>query len=753
METGAHLDYSQAQIRSACWVKISPRFGREAGKKAEEHMSHARAGNLRWAIGAVAGLSLPTWPAAILVALCVVSAPGAWAQQGSSGACPPAARKDDVVEQIHGVSVADPYRWLEDQQGAETRAWIDAEDKCTEAALSTVSGREELRKRLTALMRVDLVGVPEEHGGIYFFEKRRADQDLGVIYERHGLTGSDQVLVDPHPLSTDHSTSTSEIDVSRDGVLMAYAIRAGGKDEVTVRFRDTHTLKDLPDELPEATYFSVVIEPARRGVYYTVMAKEGTRLFHHTMGTPVGEDRDVFGQGYGRDKILALELSADGHDLLIPVLYGSGSTRTDLYFKDLHADGPVKPIVNDQESNFRGQIEGGQAYILTNWKAPRWHVFRADLNHPGRENWKEIVPETDAAIDNIYCVGGKVIVSYTRNAASELKIFDPDGKPEGEVPLPGLGSVSAVSGRWDSSEIFFPFESFNVPDSVYREDLRSGRVEIWDKPNVPLESSAYTVEQVWYTSKDGTRVPMFLMTRKGIVRDGVRPTLLTGYGGFDLNSTPYFSASAIAWVDRGGVFAMANLRGGGEFGEEWHRAGMLEKKQNVFDDFIAAGEWLIGNHYTNQQKLAIEGGSNGGLLVGAALTERPELFRAVVCAYPLLDMLRYQKFMDGPFWVPEYGSADDPAQFQYLYAYSPYQNVKDGTKYPAVLFVTGDGDTRVAPLHARKMAARLQAANASGLPILLLYDTKSGHSGGRPLSKQIDESTDVLSFLTLELGS
>ena len=695
---------------------------------------------------------LPGW---ILVAVLALLAPATKAQQDSApGKCPPASRKDDVVDQLHGVSIADPYRWLENQQSPETRAWIDAQDKCTAAVLSAVAGRAEIAKRLSELMRVDVFRLPQERAGTYFFAKRRADQELFVTYRRKGLNGSDEVLIDPHPLSPDHSTSAALEDISRDGKLAAYAIRKGGQDEVTIHFIDTQTGKDLPDQLPLGNYFSVAVEPSNRGVYYALQAAQGSRVFYHLMGTPAGTDEEVFGKGYGRDKILVNQISEDGRDLLIHVVYGSGSTRSEMYFKDLQTGSPVRPIVNDLDSLFIGEVQDGQVYIHSNWNAPKWRVFRADLNHPSRENWKEVVPETDAAIEGVSLAGGKILVRYVRNAVSEVKIFDQDGKTSGVVPLPGLGAVAGLTSRWDSNEFYFYFESFNVPRSIDRYDLSASAVETWAAPNVPMDKNAYSVDQVWYTSKDGTRVPMFLFYKKGLARDGARPTWLTGYGGFDVDITPSFDALAIPWVERGGVYAVVNLRGGGEFGEAWHRAGMMEKKQNVFDDFFVAAEWLISSRYTNPQKLAIEGGSNGGLLVGAALTQRPDLYRAVVCEYPLLDMVRYHKFMEGPFWVPEYGSSEDAAQFKYLYAYSPYHNVKDGTKYPAVLFVTGDGDTRVAPLHARKMAARLQAAtsSASDRPILLLYDTKSGHSGGRPLNKQIEEDTDILSFLTLELG-
>ena len=503
--------------------------------------------------------------------------------------------------------------------------------------------------------------------------------------------------------------------------------------------------------MPRADYESVAIEPSKHGVYYSILTAKGGRLYHHVMGA-AGSDELIYGEGLGSDTEISGSLSNDGRYLLISLIYGSGSSRTDLYLKDLRGGGPVRPVVKDTEALFFGDISSGQLFINTNWKTPRWHVMKADLENPARDAWKEIVPEAADAIEGFGTFGGKLFVQYSRNVSSQLKYFEMDGKPIGEAKLPALGAIGGAGGSWASSEVFFSFETFNIPATVYRFDAKSGATEVWARPNVPIASDEYAVEQVWYASKDGTKIPMFLFYKKGLARDGARPTWLTAYGGFDVNENPEFAESAVAWADRGGIFAIANLRGGGEFGEAWHKAGMREKKQNVFDDFFAAAEWLIANKYTSREKLAIYGGSNGGLLMGAAITQRPDLYGAVICTYPLEDMLRFQKFMDGPLWVAEYGSADDETQFKYLLAYSPYQNVKDGTKYPPVLFITGDGDTRVAPLHARKMAARLQAANGSDHPILLLYDTKSGHSGGRPRNKEIEERTDILSFLCLELG-
>lgn len=691
--------------------------------------------------------------------ICLTSCPPASAQtaqtaqaKDAAGKCPPATQKDSVVDVLHGISIPDPYRWLEDQDSPETRAWLNAENLCTEAVLRAIPGRTQIAKRLGELQKTDSFGTPLQRNGDYFFAKRAAGQDLYVICRRHGLHGADEVLLDPQGLSADHSTSVVLRAVSDDAATVAYGVRAGGKDEVTIHFLDTKTRKDLADVLPLADYFSLDFEPTGRGVYYVRTTPEGPRAMHHKMGSDASSDAEIFGKGFGPEKIIQTQLSRDGRDLLIMIFYGSGSTRTDVYFKNLAENAAVQPIVNDTDSLFMGEIQDGKAIIGTNWKAPKWHVYSVDLKNPARDAWKEIVPESDAPFENASLFGGKLYVQYVRNVVSQVKIFDLDGKPQGEIPLPSLGAISSSTGTWDSPEIFLSFESFNIPPTIYRYDLRGGDLKAWVSPEVPVDPNAYTVEQVWYESKDKTRIPMFLFYKKGLVKNGSAPVWLTAYGGFDVNLTPAFFAPAVAWADAGGIYAQPNIRGGGEFGEAWHQAGMLDKKQNVFDDFIASGEWLIANHYTSASKLAIEGISNGGLLVGAALTQRPDLFRAVICGYPLLDMLRFQKFMKGSFWVPEYGSSDDPEQFKYILKYSPYQNVKDGTAYPAVLFITGDGDTRVAPLHARKMAARLQAANSSQHPILLLYDTKSGHSGGRPLSKQIEEQTDSIAFLFSQLG-
>jgi prolyl oligopeptidase len=688
--------------------------------------------------------------AAVLL-LCAASAlPFVRAQDARPG--PPATRTDNVKETLHGVELTDPYRWLEDQNSPETRKWIDAENEYTQSLIGHLAGREAIEKRLNELLKVDTIGTPIERGGKYFFSKRLANQDLSVLYARKGLAGADEVLVDPHPMSADHSTSVGLAGISEDGSILVYSVREGGKDEVSVRFMDVATRKDLADALPAARYFGIALKPDKSGFYYTRMDKEGPRVRYHAMGTDAAKDTEVFGKGYGPEKIITAELSEDGRYLAILVLYGSAADHTEVYLQDVSKPDPLVTVVKDTEARFIPAVAGDKLLLWTNWKAPKGRVLSVALANPRQEDWKDLIAESDAAIDGVDAVAGRIFVSYTRNVASQVKMFAADGKPLGEMALPSIGSVGSISGRWKSKEIFYNFTSFVIPNTIYRMETTSAKPTVWAKLNVPIQSENFEVKQVWCTSKDGTKVPMFVLYKKGLKLDGTNPALLTGYGGFAVSLTPTFSSRAVLWAERGGVYAVANMRGGAEFGEEWHKAGMKEKKQNVFDDFYAAAEWLVQNKYTSSNKLAISGGSNGGLLVGAALTQRPELFRAVVCSYPLLDMVRYHKFLVARFWVPEYGSSDDPEQFKYIRAYSPYHNVKPGTKFPAVLFISGDGDTRVDPLHARKMAALVQSANGGDRPILLHYDTKAGHSGGRPVSKIITDTTDELSFLFWQLG-
>jgi prolyl oligopeptidase len=666
---------------------------------------------------------------------------------------PPPTRIAIARDTLHGVVIEDPYRWLEDKDSPETRAWIDSQNNYTKAVTGVLPGREQLKQRLTELIRLDVVGIPIERGGRYFFTKRLAEQDLSVLYMREGLKGKDEILIDPHPMSVDHTTSVGIEDISLDGTVMVYNVRFGGQDETAIRLLDVNDKKNLSDSLPPARYFGVSITPDKQSLYYTRMESDGPRVYLHTVGTDPAKDIYVFGKGYGPDKIISTGLSEDGKYLQMNVLYGSAAKKTELYIMDVAHHTPIVTLVNDIEARFSGDIENDHFYMQTNWNAPNDRILDVDLNQPDLRNWKEIIPPGKSPITGFSLVGGKLFVNYLENVVSRIKIFDTNGKYQSDISFPSIGTVGGMSGNWKSKEAFFSFASFHIPQTIYRYNVEKGTREEWARLNVPIDSKNFIVKQVWYESKDGTKIPMFLVHNRGITLDGNNPTLMTGYGGFDINITPGFSSRAAAWVEHGGIYAVPNLRGGGEFGEEWHKAGMLEKKQNVFDDFIAAAEWLIKYKYTSAKKLAITGGSNGGLLVGAAMTQRPDLFQAVVCQIPLLDMLRYHKFLVAKFWIPEYGYSENAEQFKFIYAYSPYHHVVKGTQYPATLFITGDGDTRVDPLHARKMTALLQASTSSDRPIVLLYDKKAGHSGGKPVSKIIEDLTDELNFVFWQVGA
>jgi prolyl oligopeptidase len=509
---------------------------------------------------------------------------------------------------------------------------------------------------------------------------------------------------------------------------------------------------DLADSLARARYSSIALEPRRGGLYYSKFTPDqGPRAYHHVMGTDQAEDRLVFGEGLTPDEILGITLSDDGRWALFSVYHGSAG-RNDVYLQNVAEHGPVVTVIEGVEATFDVQFAGDRLAIDTNWEAPNGRVFVAELANPGREHWKEVVPASDAVIQQMALAGGKLFLRTLRQVIPGLQVYDLNGKPAGQVRFPSIGTVSGMQGRWDGPELFFNFESYNVPRTIVRYQIAHGRRSEWWRSKAPVRSNDFVVKQVWYPSKDGTRVPMFVMHKKGLKLDGSRPTLLFGYGGFKQDNLPSFKPMALVLAEMGGVYASANLRGGSELGEAWHRAGMLEHKQNTFDDFAAAGEWLIANRYTSSAKLAVQGASNGGLLVGALLTQRPELASVALCSVPLLDMLRYDRFLVARFWVPEYGSAENPEQFRYLHDYSPYHHVKQGERYPATLIVSGDLDTRVAPLHARKMTALLQAATGSGQPVVLLYDTEFGHMGGKPIRLVVEDVTDQMLFMLHGLG-
>jgi prolyl oligopeptidase len=664
---------------------------------------------------------------------------------------PPETTAIPVTDNVHGVEIEDPYRWLEDQESPETRAWIDAQNAHTDAIVGELPGHEFLKRRITELMKVNEISIPFERGGRLFYSKRGPDQELDVYYWREDLDGEEKVLVDPHPMSDDHTVSVNLQDVTPDGKLALYGVRHGGVDEVEVKFLGVDNGELLADALPAARYYGVSVMPDKSGYYYTRRDPKGPRLYYRGMGSDPASEELVFGEDVEPQNFVGGEVTDDGRWLLMTIRYGWN--KSDVYVKSLVKGGDIMPVVVGVDAYFDASYEDGRLYIHTNWQAPNWRLMVADPEHPSMQDWREIISENpDAVLEGVTAAGGKLFARYLEKVQSRIVIFDVEGEELGDIAFEQIGTVGFVAGAWESDIAFYSFQSYHIPETIYSYSVSSGESEIWARVDVPFENEGYEVEQVWYKSKDGTDVPMFITHAKGIELDGTHPTFLTAYGGFNVSRTPRFSARVAVWLESGGVYAVPNLRGGGEFGEAWHRAGMLENKQNVFDDFIAAAEYLIEQRYTRTEKLAIRGGSNGGLLVTAVMTQRPDLYGAVVCTYPLIDMVRYHKFLVGSTWTPEYGSADDPDQFEYIYAYSPYHHVVEGTEYPAILFITGDGDTRVAPLHARKMTALIQAATGSDEPVILRYHTKAGHSGGQPLSEQIDNMTETMQFLFWQLG-
>jgi prolyl oligopeptidase len=664
---------------------------------------------------------------------------------------PPATRRDDFHEVLHGVDIVDPYRWLEDQESQETRAWIDAENSYTHALLDARPERASIRARLEALSRVDSMGPPAHVGERYFLWRKRASDDLWTLYMRKRLDGPEEVLLDGHPLSPDHTTSVGLESVSKDGTLLVYSIRRGGEDETELRVKNVVTGADLGDQLPRGLYRDVALRIDKSGFYYVLQDRAtGVRVRFHKLGTPIDRDTVVFGEGLGTGDWLGVTPSRNGRHVLFQTQHGWASNE--VFVQDLARPGSITSVTKGLDAHFEAAFADDHLLMQTDLNAPNGRIVEVDRAHPSPEHWREIVPTGPDAIGDYSLIGGKLLVSYLHNATSRVVVYELNGKSVGEVALPGLGTASRFSGKWDSDEFFFSFTSYTLPYSVLRSTVTTRKVESWWQPSVPFASDDYETQQVWFTSKDGTRVPMFVVAKKGLSLDGDRPTLMTGYGGFDISQTPEFDPFAAWFVEHGGIFAMPNIRGGGEFGEPWHRAGMLEKKQNVFDDFIGAAQWLVANRYTRPERLSILGGSNGGLLVSAALTQRPDLFRAVVCLYPDLDMIGYHRFKNiNPPALLEYGDASKPDEFKFLYAYSPYQKVTPGTHYPAVFLMTGDEDTRVPPLQARKMTARLQST-VSDRPVVLLYNTKSGHAGGEPVGKWLDDASLQLSFLAWQLG-
>lgn len=671
-----------------------------------------------------------------------------------------------MEENVHGVKIADSYRWLEDANSPETQDFDRQELSYTREILDPLPGREEIQQRLTKLLSIGSLGAPQVAGPYYFYTRREGNQNHSVLLVREGTQGKDHSLVDVNHMAADGTVALDYWAPSEDGKYVAYGTSSSGSEESTLRIIETSTGNLLPDTIDRTRYANVSWKKDNSGFYYGRTPKKGdvpagqevyhVKIFYHALGTNPEKDPLIFGDHLGAQDVPGAQLADDGDRWLL-ITVAKGWTRTDLYLQDLQTGSPPVEVTAGKDVSYNGEIFQDKLYILTNEDAPRFRLFSVALTNPKRENWKEIIPQSDSVLQNFAVLGRKLFTVYQEKVSSRMKIFELSGKFAGEIQLPAIGTVSGLGGKWDHNDAFFTFQSFTVPPSIYQLNLSSRETSLWDKVEAPgIDSSAYEVNQVWYASKDGTQIPMFVFYKKGMKLTGTNPTLLTGYGGFNQSLTPSFSGGRYLWLEHGGVYAVANLRGGSEFGEDWHRAGMLDKKQNVFDDFIAAAEYLISAKYTDKNHLAIQGGSNGGLLVAAAFTQRPDLFRAVVCQVPLLDMLRYQNFQIAKLWIPEYGTADDATQFEWLHAYSPYHHVKAGTEYPSILFTTAESDTRVDPMHAKKMTALMQSEAANGRsrerPILLRIESKAGHGVGKPITKQIEEGTDVYSFLFWQLG-
>jgi prolyl oligopeptidase len=691
-------------------------------------------------------------------------------KQSTAPLAPPRAAVKPFEEDFHGTKIIDNYRWLEDGKSPETQKWVAEEMAYTRGVLDPLPGRDAIHKRLTELLAIGNITPPQIAGRYYFYTKREGMQNQPVLYVRESGApgkdpGPDRVLVDANQLAADGTVALDWFQPSENGKYVAYGTSPSGSEMSTLHVIETKTGTILPDTIDRTRAASVAWLHDNSGFYYTRYPKPGDvpagqemynrHVFYHQLGDDVDHDDLVFGEGRDPEDWASVSLSNDGDWLLINV--SEGWTKSELYLMDLKKNTPPTSVTTGKNFLYGAEVYNGKLYITTDEDAPRYRVFVADAGDYDREHWKEIIPQTDAVLQGAAVYGGKLFAQYEQNATSRLKVFDLDGKKLNDLALPAIGSVFGSSGHWNHDEVFYGFQSFTIPPAIYRYDLKDNSTALWTKVDAPsIDPSAYEVAQEWFNSKDGTRVPMFIVHKKGVMKNGKNPTLLTGYGGFNVSLTPTFSRTAYLWMEHGGVFAVANLRGGAEFGEDWHRAGMLEKKQNVFDDMIAAAEHLISEKYTDKNHLAIQGGSNGGLLMGAMITQRPDLFRAVVCQVPLLDMLRYQNFQIAKLWIPEYGSAENAEQFKWLHAYSPYHHVKAGREYPAILFMTGDFDTRVDPMHAKKMAAEMQAEAKNGSsktrPILLRIESKAGHGAGKPVTKQIEEFTDVYSFLFWQLG-
>ena len=676
----------------------------------------------------------------------------------------PVAPSSNQVDDYHGVKVADPYRPLEDPDSAASRQWIEAENKLTFGYLDTIPSRPKIHARLTELFNYERYSVPTEHGGRYFYVHNTGLQNQAVFYWLSALDAEPRLLLDPNTLSADGTVAVSGVSYSEDGQLMAYALSTSGSDWVEWHVREVSTGKDLPDVVKWSKFSGAAFTKDARGFFYSRYdePKAGSalrdtnyyqKLYFHKLGTPQSADELIYKRDDQKEWGFGGAVTDDGHYLILYVSVGT-DPRNRVYYKDLTKPaGPVVPLMDKMDAAYNFVDNDGPVFwFVTNQGATLSRLVEVELRQPEPEHWKTIVPESADKLEFASMVDHKFIASYLKDAHTEVKVFDRSGKFLRTVELPGIGTAGGFGGRREQRYTFYSYTSYATPATIYRYDVATGKSTVFRQPNVKFHPEDYETRQVFYSSKDGTRVPMFITSKKGLKLDGTNPTLLYGYGGFDVPLTPGFSVGSLVWMEMGGVYAVANLRGGGEYGEPWHLAGTKLRKQNVFDDFIAAGEWLIANHYTVSSKLAIQGGSNGGLLVGACMAQRPELYGAALPAVGVMDMLRFHKFTIGWAWTSDYGSSDNAEEFAAIYKYSPLHNIKAGVQYPATLIMTADHDDRVVPAHSFKFAATLQADQAGPAPVLIRIQTKAGHGAGKPISKTIDEITDAWGFLVKSLG-
>ena len=677
----------------------------------------------------------------------------------------PDTRTVAVEDEFHGRAVADPYRWLEDdiRESQEVADWVEAQNEIAFSYLAAIPERDAIRARLQELWDYERFGTPRRIAGRYFFTRNDGLQNQSVLYTQATLDSAPTVLLDPNTWSEDGTVSLGGWVVSDDGRYLAYARSRAGSDWNDWHVREVDTLRDLPDRLGWSKFGTVSWTGDGLGFFYTRFPEPRSgeayqapnlhqKVYYHRLGTPQSADVLVYGRGDEPEWIFGTHVTEDGRYLVVDV-WKDTDDKNQVLIKDLFEPyGTFLALIPrfDHGFEFIGN-DGRVFYFETDFLAPKGRVIAIDIAEPEESAWREIIPEAEETLRGVSFAGGVLIASYLKDVTSSVRLFRTDGTHIRDVGFPGLGTVRGFGGRQSDTEVFYNYSSFNLPASIYRYDIVTGESALWRQPEVDFDPQDFAVRQVFYRSGDGTRVPMFIAHRRDAELDGNRPTLLYGYGGFNISMLASYSAARLAWMEMGGVYAQPNLRGGSEYGEEWHEAGKTLQKQNVFDDFIAAAEWLIANDYTRPEKLAIQGRSNGGLLVGAAMTQRPELFGAALPAVGVMDMLRYHRFTAGRYWVEEYGDVGDPDEFEALFAYSPYHNLRPGTSYPATLVTTADTDDRVVPGHSFKFAAALQAAHAGEPPVLIRIETGAGHGSGKPTSKLIDETADLWAFLVATL--